>query len=141
MEKNQSQKKILLVDDDLDYIELTRTRLEALGYCISSASNGHEALEILESDRQPPDLVILDIEMPNQNGLTTLINLNTKGIMRRAGEEVGGAVGTLTIPVIVVTGLQSEHIRDMVLKHQVSGYVRKPYNAEELIRIVKELIG
>ncbi len=133
MTKNESHKEILLVDDDPDYSELTRTRLEASGYRVSCASNGREALELLEREYQP-NLIIMDIEMPDRNGLTTLININVQRGRR-------GEAAMPPIPVIVATGLQSEKVREVMMTQNVNGYLKKPYESEELIRAVKELIG
>ena len=136
MEKSQDQREILLVDDDPDYTEITRTRLEASGYQVLCASNGREAIELLQG-KSRPSLIILDIEMPDQNGLTALINLNVKGKIRREGEENAGTA----IPVVVATGLQSGQIRELIMRHQISAYLQKPYSSEELLRTVKQLIG
>ena len=133
MIQNQNLKEILLVDDDPDYSELTRTRLEASGYHVSCASSGREALELLEREYQP-NLIIMDIEMPDKNGLTTLININVRRGVKGQNEPP-------PIPVIVATGLQSEKVREVMMAQNVSGYLKKPYNSEELIQTVKGLIG
>ena len=133
MTENPNRKEILLVDDDLDYSELTRTRLEASGYHVACASNGREALELLKGEYQP-NLIIMDIEMPDKNGLTTLININVHKGMGQQKEKSH-------IPVLVATGLQSEKVREVVMAQNVNGYLRKPYDSEELIQAVKSLIG
>src|SRR3989338_2039811 len=117
-------KEILLVDDDADYRELTRMRLEAAGYQVSFASGGRQALELLKGGCRP-DLLILDINMPDKNGLATMVNLNA--FIKRESDQ--GA----RIPVIVATGLQSEKVQEILMAQQVDDYLRKPYEAEELI--------
>src|SRR3989338_6254136 len=107
MVKDERYKTILIVDDDPDYSELTRTRLEASGYHVSCAVNGRDALAILEKDDQP-DLIIMDIEMPDRNGLTTLINMNVRGRKEKKDKRVH-------IPVIVATWLQSEKVREVMM--------------------------
>ena len=133
MIENQNHKEILLVDDDPDYSDLTRTRLEASGYRVSCASSGREALELLEREYRP-NLIIMDIEMPDKNGLTTLININVHHGIKGQNEKTH-------IPVIVATGLQSEKVREVMMAQKVSGYLKKPFNSEELIQAVKGLIG
>ncbi len=133
MKKNENHKEILLVDDDSDYSELTRTRLEASGYQVSCVSDGRKATELLKSDYQP-SLIIMDIEMPDRNGLTTLININVQ--RGKKGENA-----TPHIPVIVATGLQSEKVREIMMAQNINGYLKKPYDSEELIHTVKSLIG
>ncbi|QRN95853.1 response regulator [Archangium violaceum] len=60
-------KSILLVDDDLDLIEIYTELLEQLGFSITSAPDGQEALEL--APRLQPDLIITDVSMPRMNGL------------------------------------------------------------------------
>ncbi|MBI4368402.1 MAG: response regulator [Candidatus Omnitrophica bacterium] len=129
MIRNKNKKEILVVDDDPDYTELTRTRLTASGYLVSCAANGNEALKFLDA-RYRPDLIIMDIEMPDQNGLTTLIHLNIRS--SRGAEK---------IPIVVATGLQSERVRDIIESQKVAGYLRKPFGSEELVETVKKIIG
>lgn len=124
--------EILLVDDDPDYLDLAKIRLETSGYQVSCVSNGTEALKLLEADYHPR-LIILDIEMPDKNGLTTLINLNVKQARNEAN-------GMNRIPVIIATGLQSDVIRDLMSSQRIEGYLKKPYSAEELISKVKTSI-
>ena len=133
MIKKQNPKEILLVDDDPDYSELTRTRLEASGYQVSCASSGQEALTLLEREYEP-SLIIMDIEMPDKNGLTTLINMNIRSGAKEQDKRN-------KIPVLVATGLQSEKVREVMMTQNVSGYLKKPYGSEELIQAVKGLIG
>ncbi|MDA7765200.1 response regulator transcription factor [Flavobacteriaceae bacterium] len=61
--------KILLVDDEPDIIEIVRYNLEQVGYQIFSASDGLEALKV--ADKELPHLIILDVMMPNLNGIET----------------------------------------------------------------------
>ncbi|MBI3999389.1 MAG: response regulator [Candidatus Omnitrophica bacterium] len=133
MSEKKNLKEILLVDDDPDYSELTRTRLEASGYRVASASNGREALELLEHEHHP-NLIIMDVEMPDKNGLTTLINI---GVRQKIQEKDG----KIKIPVIVATGFQSEKVREVMMAQDISGYLKKPYSSEELIQAVRDLIG
>ncbi|MBI1977341.1 MAG: response regulator transcription factor [Candidatus Omnitrophica bacterium] len=129
MTESRNLKEILLVDDDLDYSEVTRTRLESAGYHVSAVFNGLEALELLEQD-YCPSLIIMDIDMPDRNGLTTLISLNAR--RDRTG---------LHIPVVVATGIESDRVRELVMEQKVNGYLKKPYQSEELLATVKNLIG
>ena len=121
-----------MVDDDPDYRELTRLKLEAAGYQVSLAKDGREALTLLEKDYQP-DLLILDVNMPDQNGLTTVININVR-LEQQQGEK------RRRIPIIVATGLQSEKVQEIFMSKQVDDYIKKPYGADELIQKVRRLI-
>lgn len=129
MTESRSLKEILLVDDDPDYSEVTRTRLESAGYRVSSVLNGREALQLLEQDYRP-SLILMDIDMPDSNGLTTLINLNVRKDRTN-----------LNIPVVIATGIESDRVRELVMEQKVNGYLKKPYRSEELLAAVKNLIG
>jgi two-component system response regulator CpxR len=131
MTESENLREILLVDDDADYCELTRTRLESFGYQVVCASSGQEALSLLEKDLEP-SLIIMDLDMPEKNGLTTLINLAIRRKIKKESKK---------IPVVVATGLRSEQIRQTVQAQEVSGYLRKPFGCDELIKTVKDLIG
>ena len=64
------RKKILVADDELDFLEVIKMRLEANNYEVITASNGKEALAKIKHDK--PDVVLLDILMPELDGLQTL---------------------------------------------------------------------
>jgi CheY-like chemotaxis protein len=66
-------KLILLVDDDQDFLEILSTKLKDQGFNIETAKNGKEALEKLQHIK--PDLIILDVMMPEMNGIDTAIEL------------------------------------------------------------------
>jgi len=63
-------KRVLVVDDDADIVTMLQDRLESLGYESVTAEDGVRALELLNQD--PPDLVLLDLEMPRMAGLEVL---------------------------------------------------------------------
>jgi CheY-like chemotaxis protein len=131
MVEHGNPREILLVDDDLDYRELTRTRLESFGYQVVCAGSGQEALNLLEKEVEP-NLIIMDLDMPEKNGLTTLINLTIRRKIKKDSKK---------IPIIIATGMHSDQILKTVHEQEVSGYLRKPYGCEELIKTVKDLIG
>jgi len=121
---------VLVVDDDPDYCEVTQTRLESQGFEVKCVSSGNKALEWLKSAK--PDLIIMDIDMPNKDGLTTLINLSVQmGRKEKTPDR---------IPVLVATGIQSERVKQMVMDYDVDDFLQKPFEAEELIEKVGRLI-
>jgi CheY-like chemotaxis protein len=69
----EKNKLILLVDDDPDFLEILSTKLKDQGFNIETAKNGKEALEKLQHIK--PDLIILDVMMPEMNGIDTAIEL------------------------------------------------------------------
>jgi CheY-like chemotaxis protein len=133
MSENGNTKTILVVDDDRDYCEVTKMRLEAVGYQTAFAHDGQEALTMLEGPLAP-DLIIMDTCMPVKDGLTALINLNARQKAKPHDKK-------RKIPVIIATGLESERIREIVTQLDANDFLRKPYEAEVLIAKIKNIIG
>lgn len=134
MSADSRDKEILIVDDDADYCELTRARLEASGFRVSVASNGSEAMTHLESGHCPA-LILLDIEMPDKNGLTTLIQMNMRS------EAKSGQKAKPRIPVIVATGLEGKKLKRIMTDNHIDDYLQKPYTAEELLHKVNRILA
>ena len=131
MQHTEQQQKILIVDDSLDHQVIIQKMLEAMPFQLSFASDGKQAVERVE--KESFDLIIMDIEMPNRNGLTTLINMGVK----RIHHDGSG----LNIPVVVATGLHGEEVRQIILGQNINVFLRKPYKSNELLETVKNLIG
>ncbi len=72
-EVNEVQKKVLVVDDDPDFLGMIRARLREAGYLVIITADSEEALRKVESEK--PDVVLLDIQMPKVDGLKVLRNL------------------------------------------------------------------
>ena len=70
------QEKILIVDDEPDTILILQDRLEMDGYEVVTATDGGDALELIDQDL--PDLVLLDIQMPHLDGIETLTHIHEK---------------------------------------------------------------
>ena len=122
-------KKVLVVDDEPDVITYFTALLEENGYEAPSASNGAEAIAAIRDDR--PDLVALDITMPEQSGVKTYRQLKEK-------DEFQG------IPVLIITGISHDFKQFISTRKQVpppDGYLEKPVQPETLIAEVKRLIG
>lgn len=65
-----SKIKVLIVDDEVDYLGLMRERIESWGYDVGTATNGKDALAMIKGDK--PDIVVLDYLMPDMNGTEVL---------------------------------------------------------------------
>ena len=123
MEPGREQDKtILVVDDEPRIIEAVGMNLELEGYQVSSASNGYEALQKLTKDL--PDLVILDVMMPEIDGFETL----------RKIREVS------TVPVIMLTvrGEEIDKVRGLDLG--ADDYITKPFNPKELVLRIRAVL-
>jgi DNA-binding response OmpR family regulator len=125
MEIQVKRKKIMLVDDDADLSELVKIRLESAGFEVNYCANGQRALDSVDEER--PDAIILDMEMPEKNGYTTLLELNKK--FNTSGQDNASA----KIPIIVMTGLSGTTIKDLVQSAGIYDFVRKPFSVSMLV--------
>jgi CheY-like chemotaxis protein len=115
-------KRILVVDDEEHICELYKRDLEDEGYAVSVARSGKEALDAVEAD--PPDLIVLDIQMPGMDGIETLERL------------VGG---DKRIPVILNTAYSQ--YQDDYTTWEADAYVVKSSDSTKLITEINRLIG
>jgi two-component system alkaline phosphatase synthesis response regulator PhoP len=122
--------KILLVDDDKDFVEATRIVLESKPYQVITAYNGDEGLA--KARKEKPDLIILDIIMPIKSGFS-------------AAEELKKDPELKDIPVIMLTSF-SEQVGQTTLSVSqgltldTEDYVDKPVAPEELLKRVERLL-
>jgi two-component system KDP operon response regulator KdpE len=105
---------ILVVDDEPPILRLVRAKLKVDGYEVLTASRGEEALGILEDE--VPDLVVLDVMMPDMDGFETL---------RRIREHS-------QVPVVMLTARGSDADKLKGLQSGADDYVTKPFNPDEL---------
>jgi CheY-like chemotaxis protein len=122
-------KTILVVDDEPDVVTYLCTVLRDHGYEAVEAYNGEEALERAQADR--PDLVTLDITMPEMTGVKAYQRLKEDPALR-------------AIPVLIVTGVTHDFKQFISTRTQVpppEGYLDKPVKPEELLAEVRRLIG
>lgn len=113
-------KKILVIDDDPNIVELLKRRLTASQYIVVTASNGEEGLQQVSAEK--PDLIIVDVLMPKMDGYTFVRTL-------RRDDEYRG------LPVIVLTA--KDKMKDLFELEGVKDYIVKPYRPEDLMEKVK----
>ncbi|WP_274950540.1 hybrid sensor histidine kinase/response regulator [Bacteroides cutis] len=118
MEINHSEYKILIVDDVMSNVLLLKVLLTNEKFAIATASNGRQALE--QVDKEHPDLVLLDVMMPDMSGF-------------EVAQYLKANANTADIPIIFLTALNST--TDIVKGFQVGAndFISKPFNKEELI--------
>jgi DNA-binding response OmpR family regulator len=115
-------KKIVLIEDDADLFALLKYNLEKEGFVLTGAQTGKGAIELCRRER--PDLIILDIMLPDSDGLDIC-----KGI--RANAELAH------VPVIFLTARASETDRIVGLELGANDYIVKPFFIRELVARVK----
>jgi DNA-binding response OmpR family regulator len=117
---------ILVVDDDVLIRKALKLHLEVAGYQVSQASNGLEAVQAVEQCR--PDIIILDIFMPEMDGFETLRRLNSRAARARILAISGGG----SVADCDFLGMAAKLGADRVLK--------KPFTASELAAAVESLL-
>lgn len=120
------KKRILVVDDETEQVELVKKRVEGEGYDVVAAYDGEEALNRVREKR--PDLIILDIMLPGKNGHEICASL-------QADSQFSD------IPIIMLTAQgRAEDIKKGMDGGAVS-YMQKPFKMEVLLGIIKGVIG
>ena len=118
--------KILVVDDDAISLTVALIALEQAGHEVLGAGSGAEGVEMALA--RAPDLVFMDVQMPNMDGVTALGRLRTEP-------------RTATLKVVALTALAMEGDRQRLLAEGFDGYLEKPIRYKEFLREVERLIG
>jgi CheY-like chemotaxis protein len=118
--------KILVVDDEPDYVSTIQCRLEWCHYEVTAAANGQEGLEKARAER--PDLILLDTNMPVMNGHKMLDHLKRDPALKE-------------IPVIMVTALCEPGDITEASSYGVADYVAKPFDFTELLEKISGVLG
>jgi DNA-binding response OmpR family regulator len=121
--------KILIVDDDPDFVEATRMVLESAGYDVTTAADGDEGL--LKVREQSPDLVILDVIMK-----TVLDGLNMS-------QEMANDPTQHDTPILMVTSIANRDYAALFPTDEyihIDGFVSKPVAPEELLERVSNML-
>jgi DNA-binding response OmpR family regulator len=118
--------RILIVDDEKDWIQVLATRLRHEGYQTEAAFDTVQATT--QAIQLKPDLILLDIMMPAGGGLEALKNIRAN-------------VKTFSIPVIVLTARGDKETKEAAEGLGISGYFVKTANTVELLAKMKEVLG
>ena len=124
-------KTILVVDDKADIVELVKSRLEANHYKVIVASDGNEGIK--QAKQHKPDLIVMDIMMPNMSG-------------GEAVKVLKSDAGTQHIPVVFLTAVGSsvregEEPGRVYVDGQFFPAISKPFKPEKLLSEIKKLVG
>ena len=126
---SSSPARILIVDDDPDFVEVTRLALTAQGFEVFSAGNGEEALALMRVSR--PDLVIMDIMMRGiLDGLQTVRDMRTDGDLR-------------TVPILMVSSITDSAFASLLPKQEslpVNNFLVKPIDMSLLLSETRRLL-
>lgn len=117
--------KILLIEDELDLVEVTKMRLKNSGYEVITALSGEKAFTFLQKDI--PDLILLDLLLPDMRGEEICKRLKCDDRLK-------------TIPVILFTASASD-VSKVAKDICADDYIMKPFEPEDLLSKVKKFIG
>ena len=122
--------RILIVDDDPDFVELNTTILTQEGYKVSSAANGQQALQVMRADR--PDLVLLDAMMATP--------LEGVGVAR----EMAGDPDLKSIPIIMVSSIDSSKHAGLLpddVHIPIDSWISKPLDPDNLLKTIRRFLA
>jgi DNA-binding response OmpR family regulator len=117
------RKKLLVVEDNTELLELMRLGLKQAGFMICTATNGLDALKKARS--WTPDLILLDLVLPELDGFAVC-------------EALKRGTDTAAIPIIMMTGLTSEFTRYAGMESGADEYITKPVGPEQLVPRIKQ---
>jgi len=124
-------KKVLVVDDDVDFCEATQLLLDSKGYEVVLAHDGKEGLEKMRSEE--PDLVILDVMMPEMNGYDVCVVIKADPALKKT-------------PVILLTAVdqnlfKTTYTQAMGLMTEADDYMAKPVEPQDLVKRVEDWLN
>ena len=119
------RKKILIIEDELDLVEVTKMRLENSGYEVAGAISGKEAFTLLQKDI--PDLILLDLRLPDMHGKEICEKLKRDDRLK-------------TIPIILFTA-GADDIPKVAREVGVDDYIMKTFEPKVLLEKIKKFIG
>lgn len=120
-----SQKRILLVDDDKNILDILGEYLLTAGYKVTTASNGDVCLSLIREHK--PDLVILDLMLPGKDGLEITTEIRHDDKLKNT-------------PIIMLTARIEDSDKIVGLEIGADDYITKPFNSREVVARVKSLL-
>jgi two-component system phosphate regulon response regulator PhoB len=118
--------RILVVDDEPEAVELVEFNLKQAGYAVTTAADGAEALKKARS--QTPDLIVLDVMLPEMNGFEICKTLRLEP-------------ATVKVPIIMLTAKAAEIDRVLGLELGADDYLTKPFSPRELLLRIKKILS
>jgi CheY-like chemotaxis protein len=119
-------RQVVAIDDEPSIIVVITASLQPNGFEVSAAPNGPQGLELIA--RIKPDLVLLDLLMPDMNGLEVLQRLKADPDLQQ-------------IPVVIVSAMTDPGGRSQCLKSGAADYLAKPFSPYELLDMINSVLG
>ena len=124
-ETNLLLRKILVADDDADTRELVSHILQLKNYQVVSVATADEARQ--QAIREPPDLIVMDIGMPEMDGLTAIWKLRETKTLAE-------------VPIVILSAFDSYDLRAEAASAGCQAYITKPFEVSEFLAIVERLL-
>lgn len=119
------RRTVLLIDDDEDQTQALAWRLQTQGYDTLTAFSGRQGLQLAQ--RQRPDVILLDIQLPDADGLTIC-------------EQLSDGASTCCIPVIILSGAERSTVVRQARAAGCDYYLRKPYDPNVVLMLVEHAV-
>lgn len=120
-----ADKSILIVDDDESLVRALAIKLRDAGYKVLAAWDAAQAVS--QTRRHEPDLILLDIRMPEGGGFSVL-------------DELGHSMKTMDIPIIIMTALEDQEIREQALAYGAVDFFIKPLDMGRLLEAINSTL-
>lgn len=122
-------KTIMIVDDKIDTVNMVKALLSSQGYNVISADNGKDALNTLKEVENKPDLILLDMFMPEMSG-------------REVCEKIRQTDEIKDVKIVFFTVASFSDKGKQILKElDVADYITKPFENQDLLRRIKKIVG
>ena len=118
--------KILAIEDDASFRDLLQLHLQSAGHKVRTAADPEEGLRGFLED--PPELVLLDLDLPYLSGFEVL-------------EALRSDEGSRAVPVIVITGREDGEAYERCRRIGIDGFASKPLKREELLRVIDKVLA
>jgi two-component system cell cycle response regulator DivK len=119
-------KKILVVEDNDNNLYLMEFLLHGAGFATCNARNGQQAVEMSKTER--PDLILMDIQMPDMDGMQATRLIKAEG-------------STRDIPIVGVSSFAATEVRQLALEAGMMDYIPKPILPAEFLPLIKTYLG
>lgn len=121
-----ANKRILIIEDEAEMVEMIKMRLEANNYEVLAAYDGWSGLEMAKKEK--PDLIILDLMLPKMDGYKVCVMLKRDQRYMK-------------IPIIMFTARAQESDEKLGFECGADAYITKPFESQTLLSKIKELLG
>lgn len=122
----KKRKKILIVDDEIELVEMLKYRLELNNYDVITAADGNKALELVKIE--VPDIIILDLLIPELDGYKVCAVLKNNDLYKN-------------IPIVILSALAKGRDKKLGAEVGADAYITKPFESEYFLKKIEELLN